>query len=93
MPRELFREADITRRLSGLQGWTRVGNELRKTIECADFVHAIGLVTSIAFLAEKLDHHPDIDIRWNKVTLVLSTHSAGGLTDLDFTLAEQIDAL
>lgn len=93
MPRELCNDDEISRRLTGLKGWTRVGSALRKTIECADFIHAIGLVTSIAMLAETLDHHPDIDIRWNKVTLVLSTHSAGGLTDLDFTLAEQIDAL
>jgi 4a-hydroxytetrahydrobiopterin dehydratase len=53
----------------------------------------MGFVNSVALLAEKQNHHPDIDIRWNKVHLVLSTHSVGGLTEFDFKLAKAIDAL
>jgi 4a-hydroxytetrahydrobiopterin dehydratase len=79
--------------LSELKGWTREGKELRKVVECADFVRAMGFVNSVALLAEKHNHHPDIDIRWNKVTLALSTHSAGGLTEFDFKLARAINEL
>jgi 4a-hydroxytetrahydrobiopterin dehydratase len=53
----------------------------------------MGFVNSVALLAERINHHPDIDIRWNKVMLALSTHSAGGLTELDFRLAKMIDQL
>jgi 4a-hydroxytetrahydrobiopterin dehydratase len=89
----ILSEDQIVSRLKQLKGWSRSGSEIRKVVESADFVHAMGLVNSIALLAEKQNHHPDIDIRWNKVTLVLSTHSAGGLTDNDFKLAKSIDEL
>ena len=69
------------------------GKEIRKKFELKDFVRAMGFVNSVALLAEKANHHPDIDIRWNAVTLTLSTHSAGGLTEKDFVLARKIDAL
>jgi len=84
-------EDQIANELRSLNGWKREGNEIKKVIEHKDFVRAMGFVNSVALLAEKANHHPDIDIRWNKVTLVLSTHSAGGLTDKDFALAKQID--
>jgi 4a-hydroxytetrahydrobiopterin dehydratase len=93
VPPTLLSEELISNHLKQLKGWTRAGKEIRKVTECSDFVHAMALVNSTALLAEKLDHHPDIDIRWNKVTFVLSTHSAGGLTDLDFKLAKAIDEL
>ncbi len=83
----------VAKLLVSLKGWTRKGNSITRTVELSDFVHAMGFVNSVALLAEKLNHHPDIDIRWNVVTLVLSTHSAGGLTELDMTLAEMINAL
>lgn len=72
--------------------WTIEDDEMRRTFEFADFREAMGFVTSVALAAEKADHHPDIDIRWNKVTLVLSTHSEGTLTDLDADLAKAADA-
>lgn len=72
--------------------WIVEGGAMRRTFELADFVEAMGFVTRVALLAEKANHHPDIDIRWNKVTLVLSTHSEGGLTDQDAALADQIDS-
>jgi 4a-hydroxytetrahydrobiopterin dehydratase len=89
----LLSEADLTKKLASLRGWKREGGEIRKQYELKDFVHAMGFVNSVALLAEKANHHPDIDIRWNKVTLTLSTHSAGGLTEKDFNLAQQIEAL
>ena len=86
-------EDEIERRLGTLHGWQRKGSDILKVFEHKDFVRAMGFVNSVALLAEKANHHPDIDIRWNKVTLALSTHSAGGLTDKDFTLAAEIDQL
>lgn len=73
-------------------GWERAGDSIIRTFEFADFVEAMGFVTSVALLAEKAFHHPDIDVRWNKVTLRLSTHSEGGLTGKDTDLAAKIDS-
>ncbi len=67
--------------------------ELERTFEFDDFTQALDFVNGVAEIAENLDHHPDIDIRWNKVRLIISTHSKGGLTDMDFELAEKIDTL
>lgn len=89
----LLSEGQISDQLRQLKGWSLENKEIHKLIETADFVHAMGLVNSVALLAEKANHHPDIDIRWNKVRLALSTHSAGGLTELDFKLAKAIDSL
>ncbi len=86
-------EDQINTQLNNLQNWRRKGDEIARTFEFRDFVHAMGFVNAVALSAEKVNHHPDIDIRWNTVTLVLSTHSAGGLTELDFTLARTIDTL
>lgn len=77
--------------LSGHHGWSRQGDSLVRTFEFADFSEAMGFVTRVALAAEKAFHHPDIDIRWNQVTLRLSTHSEGGLTDKDTGLADTID--
>jgi 4a-hydroxytetrahydrobiopterin dehydratase len=84
---------EVGKRVGSLKGWALVGKEIRKTYEHADFVRAMGFVSSVALLAEKANHHPDIDVRWNKVTLTLSTHSEGGLTEKDFGLAEKIEKL
>ena len=73
--------------------WEREGAVLVKVVKRANFAGALAYVNAVGELAEEADHHPDIDIRWNTVTLRLSTHSAGGLTDLDLTLAERIDGL
>lgn len=86
-------EADVKKELGSLKGWDLAGKEIRKKFDKKDFVRAMGFVNSVALLAEKANHHPDIDIRWNAVTLTLSTHSAGGLTDKDFSLARAIDGL
>ena len=70
--------------------WELRGEELHSTFVLRDFGEAIGFVAQVALAAEKADHHPDIDIRWNKVTLVLTTHEAGGLTEKDTALASII---
>lgn len=72
--------------------WRRTGAVIRRTFVFKDFVVAMKFVSTVARLAERAWHHPDIDIRWNKVTLALSTHDVGGLTEKDFTLATQFDA-
>jgi 4a-hydroxytetrahydrobiopterin dehydratase len=89
----VFKEDQIKLHLSALQGWQRKGDEITKLYEHKDFVRSMGFVNSVALLAEKANHHPDIDIRWNRVILTLSTHSAGGLTEKDFALAAEIDEL
>ena len=90
---DLLTEDQITQRLASTPGWTRNGNAIEHVATLADFKAAMLYVNAIAYLAEAANHHPDITIGWNKVTLTLSTHSAGGLTMKDLGLAEQINAL
>jgi Pterin-4a-carbinolamine dehydratase len=73
--------------------WELEKKHIERTFEFDEFSEAIDFVNSVAEVAEDEEHHPDIDIRYNKVRLILSTHSKGGLTDLDFALAERIDTL
>ena len=73
--------------------WERVGDELATTVELHDFADALAFVNKVGAAAEAANHHPDIDIRWNKVHLVLTTHDSGGLTVLDLALAAAIDRL
>jgi 4a-hydroxytetrahydrobiopterin dehydratase len=86
-------EAKIILALSALPQWQRAGQVIARTYEFADFVVAMKFVNQVADLAEQAQHHPDIDVRWNKVTLALTTHDASGLTEKDFALAKQCDAL
>ena len=79
--------------LAAVPEWTRKGQTITRTYQFKDFPAAIRFVNSVAKLAERAWHHPDIDIRWNKVTLLLTTHDAGGLTDKDIKLAKQFDRL
>jgi 4a-hydroxytetrahydrobiopterin dehydratase len=73
--------------------WKKSGNVISRTFQFKDFPAAIKFVNTAAGLAEQAWHHPDIDIRWNKVTLTLTTHDAGGLTEKDFALAKKFDRL
>jgi len=73
--------------------WSIDGESLTRTFVLSDFNEAMGFVTRVALAAEVADHHPDIDIRWNKVGIALSTHSEQALTSKDTQLAEQIDSL
>jgi 4a-hydroxytetrahydrobiopterin dehydratase len=79
--------------LQHLPGWERRGDEIVKTFVRADFAQAMVFVNEVASAAEAAGHHPDIDIRWNKVTLALPSHAEGGLTDRDFQLAARIQEL
>ncbi|WP_309711962.1 4a-hydroxytetrahydrobiopterin dehydratase [Armatimonas sp.] len=74
-------------------GWSLQDGMISRTFAFADFVAAMRFVNAVADAAEAADHHPDIDIRYNKVTLALTTHDSGGLTEKDFALAAQADTL
>lgn len=86
-------EAEIRNELSNLAGWSCSGNAIHKTFTFESFMPGIGFVNRIAEAAEKAQHHPDIAIHYNVVSISLSTHSEGGVTPKDFALAGQIDAL
>ncbi|MFF4777298.1 MULTISPECIES: 4a-hydroxytetrahydrobiopterin dehydratase [Microtetraspora] len=73
--------------------WQTDGDTIRRTVTAPDFRTAIAIVNEIAEEAEKMNHHPDIDIRWRTLHLALTTHDAGGLTELDYTLAARIDEI
>lgn len=76
-----------------LNGWVRADGALRRSVTFASFPEGIEAVRRVAEIAERADHHPDIDIRWRTVTFALVTHSAGGITEKDVALARQIDDL
>ena len=90
--RERLSDQAIDDALRGLR-WQRDGDAFARTVKLAGFRDAIRFVNAVADLAEERDHHPDIDIRWNRVRLRLSTHSAGGITPMDVELAQAIDRL
>ena len=92
MAQQLLGEEAIGEALKNLD-WSRDGDELVKTVVLADFAAALAWVNEVGRLAEQRNHHPDINISWNTVTLRLSTHSAGGLTSADVDLAAEIDKL
>ena len=79
--------------LATVPDWKKKGATIARTYSFKDFPAAIKFINAVAKLAEQAWHHPDIDIRWNKVTLALTTHDAGGLTEKDFALARKFDAL
>ena len=85
-------ETEIAQRLKALPQWAREGDAIRKTFTFGKFADGIRFVDRVAAQADAMDHHPDIDIRYTKITTTLSTHSAGGLTAKDFDLAAKIDA-
>jgi 4a-hydroxytetrahydrobiopterin dehydratase len=86
-------EARVILALSALPQWKREGQIISRIFQFKDFLTAMKFVNQVANLAEQAQHHPDMDVRWNKVTLALTTHDAGGLTEKDFELARQCDAL
>jgi 4a-hydroxytetrahydrobiopterin dehydratase len=90
---DLLTETQISAELAELPAWTRDGNSIAVTVVRKDFRDALLYVGAVAYLAEQANHHPDVAISWNRVTLTLSTHSAGGLTMADIGLARQISAL
>jgi 4a-hydroxytetrahydrobiopterin dehydratase len=90
---DLIKPGDLKERMKKIPEWELEKKHIERTFEFDDFADAIDFVNSVGEVAEEEEHHPYIDIRYNKVRLVLSTHSKGGLTELDFALAERIDTL
>ncbi len=89
----LMTDEEIRARLDDLEGWERSGDSIRKRFTLGDFVGSVDFVNRLVAPAEEMGHHPDLEISWNKVTVSLSTHSQGGLTEADFDLAGRIDAI
>lgn len=86
-------DIEIQRELGTMPGWTRRGATITRTFEFPDFATAMVFVNRVADAAERMKHHPDIDIRYARVTCHLTTHSAGGITRRDFALAREIDVI
>ncbi|MBA2323503.1 MAG: 4a-hydroxytetrahydrobiopterin dehydratase [Actinomycetota bacterium] len=89
---DLLDDDAVAQALRDLPGWERDGDSLTTTVALPTFPAAISVVDEVAVLAERADHHPDIDIRWRTLTFRCSTHSAGGITELDLRLAVAISA-
>lgn len=85
-------QGEVKKGMSSVREWSRKGSVISRTFKLKDFPAALKFVNTIGRIAEKAQHHPDIDIRWNKVTMALTTHDSGGLTDKDFAMAAKIDA-
>ena len=90
---ELLDDVAVQAWLQAHPEWTQSGREITRSVQCASFPAAIALVQEVANEADRRDHHPDIDIRWRTLRFTLSTHSAGGLTQKDLDLADEIDRL
>lgn len=90
--RILLDDAALTAWLASRSGWSRSGALIHRTFRFPGFPEAVAFVNRVAELAEEMDHHPDLDIRYDQVRVGLATHSAGGITAMDTTLAERIDA-
>jgi 4a-hydroxytetrahydrobiopterin dehydratase len=90
---KLLSEAEIKNSLKGLKGWKQEGKFITKTFEFGHFMDAIAFVNEVAEAAEREEHHPDISIRYTTVKLSVQTHSEGGVTEWDISLAKAIDVL
>lgn len=90
---EKLNDAQIDTALKGLQGWQLQANKIRKEYQFKNFVEAFGFMSAVALLAERADHHPEWFNVYNRVNIELTSHDAGGLSERDFRLASEIDAL
>ena len=86
-------DTEIDERLASIEGWERSGDAIVKRFDNGDFKGSVDFVNRLTPEAEEMNHHPDLEISWKTVTVTISTHSEGGLTDNDFELARRIDAL
>ena len=91
--RQKLAEAEVRSRLSEIPGWELAEGKLEKTFRFASFVQAFGFMSSVALVAEAMNHHPDWTNVYNRVTIALNTHDVGGISALDFTLAKRIEEL
>jgi 4a-hydroxytetrahydrobiopterin dehydratase len=90
---DLLPPAEVAARLDRLGAWSGDTSGITRTVSLPTFLKAIEAVDRVAVAAEEMDHHPDIDIRWRTLTFSCATHSAGGVTDKDFALANRIDEI
>jgi 4a-hydroxytetrahydrobiopterin dehydratase len=86
-------DEEIDERLAGLDGWERDGDVIRRSFELQDFKGSVDFVNRLTPEAEEMNHHPDLEISWNTVTVSITTHSEGGLTENDFERARRIARL
>ena len=93
MSRQKLSESEITAALAGLPGWTYAGGKLHREFKFDDFVHAWGFMSRCALVAESMNHHPDWSNVWNRVTVELMSHDAGGITQNDLELARRMNQL
>jgi 4a-hydroxytetrahydrobiopterin dehydratase len=89
----LLNDSEIADSLQGVPDWRHEGNAIARTFDRGDFAGAVEFLNRILPLAEGMNHHPDVEISWKDVTITITSHSAGGLTANDFSLARSIDAL
>ena len=89
----MLNDQEIATRLATLDGWTRDGQAIVKTYPFANYHETMAFVNALAWIAHRSDHHPDLEVGYNRCRVAFSTHSAGGLTDKDFANAARIDAL
>ena len=92
MAREKLTDSEIQKNLEKLEGWTVENGKLHKEFQFDNFVAAFGFMTQLALIAESMNHHPEWFNVYNRVTIDMSTHDAGGITELDFKFAEHADA-
>lgn len=90
---QILDESELHDKLTDLPGWSVDGDGIRRVVELPTFPDAIATVARVGVIAEEMDHHPDIDIRWRTLTFRCSTHSEGGVTAKDLTLAREIDEI
>jgi 4a-hydroxytetrahydrobiopterin dehydratase len=90
---DVLPDNEIESRLADLEGWGRDGDAITKTFKNDDFVGSVRFVDSLVEPAEDMGHHPDLSLSWDEVTVSITNHAAGGLTEADFELAKRIDAL
>jgi 4a-hydroxytetrahydrobiopterin dehydratase len=89
----LLGEEEVEARLGELEGWRREGDSIVREFKLDDFMGSVDFINRLTPVAEDMNHHPDLQVSWNKVTVSITTHSEGGLTENDFELAKSIDPL
>jgi 4a-hydroxytetrahydrobiopterin dehydratase len=90
---DVLPDNEIESRLSDLEGWSRDGDVIKKSCTNDDFVGSVRFVDALVEPAEDMGHHPDLSLSWDEVTVSITNHAAGGLTDADFELAKRIDGI
>ncbi len=93
MERRKLEDAEVSASLAAYEGWQLENGQITKTYEFPSYLAGVTFVSAIAHLAEAMDHHPDLDLRYRKLRVALNTHDVGGISPLDFELARRIDAI